>query len=359
METDCDLPHGIARLDALRRRAAADGVPLHGTLELTQRCNFQCAHCYVLPRARPPSAELSAEDWLALAQEAADAGCFSILLTGGEPLLRKDFAEIYLGIRKMGMHVMLFTNASRVEERVMEALCVAPPRLIEVTVYGATPETYRRVTGRAEGYAEAMRGISLLRKAGLPVRLKTVLMQPNRHEFEALRSLAAPGEPPMRYDAVLQPRFRGDLEIEKLRVPPEDVVALESRVIPELAAQWQAQHHRQQKRESGVSPMLYSCAAGAISFYVTADGRVQPCVSAVRYGVPYERGKWLEAFRAGRSSARSLPAPAGYACATCADRVFCGSCPPLADLECGNEAGVCSYACSLAHERGNRMATQK
>jgi len=359
METDCDLPSGIARLDGMRRRAADEGVPLHGTLELTQRCNFRCVHCYVLPSARPPSAELSTEEWLALAREAADAGCFSMLLTGGEPLLRDDFPDIYLGIRKMGVHVMLFTNASRVDDAVVETLRLAPPRLIEVTVYGASPETYRRVTGRAEGYAEAMRGISLLRQAGLPVRLKTVLMQPNANDFESIRALVAEGESPMRYDAVLQPRFRGDTEIERLRMPPNEVVALESRVIPELPGQWRVQRNRQKIPVSGEAPMLYSCAAGAISFYVTADGRVQPCVSAVRHGVRYERGKLLEAFRAGRQSARSLPAPATYACAICEDHVFCGSCPPLAELECGDEAGVCAYACSLAHERGRWILSKK
>ena len=359
MGTDCELPSGIARLDALRRRAADQGLPLHGTLELTQRCNFRCVHCYVLPGAKPPSTELSAGDWLALAQEAADAGCFSVLLTGGEPLLRNDFTEIYLGIRRMGIHVMLFTNASRVDEQIIETLRQAPPRLIEVTVYGASPETYRRVTGRSEGHAEAMRGISLLREAGLPVRLKTVLMQPNADDFGVMRRLAAEGELPMRYDAVLQPRFRGDKEIERLRLPPEEVVALESRVIPELPGQWRAQRNRRKAFVPEERPMLYSCAAGVLSFYVTADGRVQPCVSAARHGVRYERGKLLEAFRSARHSARSQVAPAAYACATCGDRVFCGSCPPLADLECGDEVGVCAYACTLAHERGKRMATEK
>lgn len=359
METDCDSPSGASRLDALRHRAADEGIPLHGTLALTHRCNFQCVHCYVLPNARAPSTELATGDWLALAQEAADAGCFSILLTGGEPLLREDFAEIYLGIRKMGIHVMLFTNASRVDEQIVATLRAAPPRLIEVTVYGATAETYRRVTGRPEGRAEAMRGIALLRKAGLPVRLKTVLMRDNFQEFEAIRALAAEGEPPLRYDAALQPRFRGDTGIERLRVPPADIVALESRAMPELPGQWRAQQARRSAQAVTGPPPLYACAAGAISFYVNAEGLVQPCVSAVRHGVRYARGGLLAAFRAARRSARSLPAPAGHGCATCGDRVFCGSCPPIAELECGDEAGTCAYACALAHERGRRMAAEK
>lgn len=356
MDADCDLSSGAARLDAMRRRAAAKGIPLHGTLALTHRCNFRCIHCYVLPNANPPSAELSTADWLSLAQEAADAGCFSILLTGGEPLLREDFAEIYLGIRKMGIHVILFTNASRVDARAVEALVAAPPRLIEVTVYGATPETYGRVTGRAEAHAEAMRGLALLRAAGLPVRLKTVLMRPNRHEFEAIRALAAPGERSPRYDAVIQPRFRGDAEIERLRVPPAEVVEMEARAIPDLAGQWRRQRGRQEKSSPVGAPSLYACASGLISFYVSAEGMVQPCISAVRHGIRYERAGLLEAFRAGRRSVQGRCAPSGYACATCADRFFCSSCPPIAELECGDEAGKCAYACELAHERSRRMA---
>ena len=112
-------------------------------------------------------------------------------------------------------------------------------------------------------------------------------------------------------------------------------------------------------RGEGDAPaQLYSCAAGAISFYATAAGVVQPCVSAVRHGVRYARGGLLAAFRASRRSARSLPAPSGYACATCGDRVFCGSCPPIAELESGAEAGVCSYACALAHARGRWMSAE-
>lgn len=352
MGSDCELPSGSARLDALRHRAANEGIPLHGTLALTHRCNLRCVHCYVLPNAKSPALELPAADWLALAREAAEAGCFSILLTGGEPLLREDFAEIYLGIRKLGMHAMLFTNATRVDRRILEVLGAAPPRLIEVTVYGASPETYERVTGRAAGYDEALRGISLLRAAGLPVRLKTVLMRGNQHDFETLRGLAAPGEPPLRYDAAIQPRFPGDASVAALRVPPAEVAALEARLIPELAGQWRAQRERQSRQKSAVPDALYACAAGAISFYVSADGMVQPCVSAVRHGIRYERGGLLRAFRAARESVRALRAPAGYACATCGDKVFCGSCPPVAELECGQETGQCTYACALARARG-------
>ena len=344
---------------AMRSRASALGIPLHATLELTHRCSIRCVHCYVLPNAKPPETELSTADWLALAQEAVDAGCYSMLLTGGEPLLRKDFGDIYLGIRNMGVHVVIFTNATRVDERVVEILRSAQPIAVEVTVYGATPETYRRVTGRAEFYDDAMRGIALMRKAGLQVRLKTVLMQDNRHEFEAIRALGAEGERPVRFDSVIQPRFPGDKEMLRLRVPPQEVVDLEFRAVPELDGQWRKLQKRFEKRsvEPNGAP-LYTCAAGVISFYMTAQGLMQPCVAASRYAVRYERGKLLDAFRTMRQAVRAPRAPAGYECTTCADRLFCGSCPPVAELETGDQSHTCAYACAIAHERGRRLASE-
>jgi hypothetical protein len=82
---------------------------------------------------------------------------------------------------------------------------------------------------------------------------------------------------------------------------------------------------------------------------------VQPCVSAVRHGIRYGHGGLLAAFRTCRRNVRELRVPSGHECATCGDRVFCGSCPPVAELEGGDEAGKCTYACALAHERGRRM----
>lgn len=356
MAPDCEPLSGPARIKALRRRAREERIPLKVTLALTHRCNLRCLHCYVLPNARSPELELSSGDWLALAQEAAEAGCFSMLLTGGEPLLRRDFADIYLGIRQMGIHVTLFTNATLVDELTIETLCAAPPRLIEVTVYGATPETYRRVTGRASAYAEAMRGIGLLRAAGLRVGLKTILMTCNQHEFLAIRAMAAAGEPNVRYDPAVHPRFPGDKEVDHLRLPPAEVADLEFCHVSDLPRQLLLQKAREATIKPSDSKPLYRCGAGLTSCYVTAEGMVQPCTSTTRYGVPYASGGLRAAFREGRRALEARHAPAGFLCASCADRPICNSCPPLAEMDCGDEAGRFAYACSLAKERSRRLA---
>ena len=64
------------------------------------------------------------------------------LISGGEPLLRPDFPEIYLALKRHGLLVSVFTNACLVTEEHVELFRRYPPRDIEVSVYGATRETY-------------------------------------------------------------------------------------------------------------------------------------------------------------------------------------------------------------------------
>ena len=83
-------------------------------IELTERCNNNCIHCCINLPADDSIAkkrELSTAAIKDILKEAASLGCLSVRLTGGEPLLREDFEELYLYARKLGLKVLLFTNA--------------------------------------------------------------------------------------------------------------------------------------------------------------------------------------------------------------------------------------------------------
>lgn len=68
--------------------------PIDATFELTVRCNMKCKMC-MFRQNGTESRELTAKDWIKIASEAAEMGTGSLLITGGEPMLRPDFPEIY------------------------------------------------------------------------------------------------------------------------------------------------------------------------------------------------------------------------------------------------------------------------
>ncbi|MBN2207062.1 MAG: radical SAM protein, partial [Candidatus Aminicenantes bacterium] len=90
------------KLEALR-------VPFSGGIALTNRCNLRCTHCYAR-EDDPAGRELGAPRWKSILDELKEAGCLYLLFTGGDPLVREDFADIYAYARRNGFLVTLFSN---------------------------------------------------------------------------------------------------------------------------------------------------------------------------------------------------------------------------------------------------------
>lgn len=155
-------------------RADMQGLPLSGTFELTPRCNFRCKMCYIHREendAQARCAERSASQWLSLAEECCREGTLLLLLTGGEPTLRADFREIYIGCKHMGLMLSVNTNASLIDDDMVDFLAANPPRRVNITLYGASSETYGALCGNAAAHDRVVRAILNLQSAGVLVKL--------------------------------------------------------------------------------------------------------------------------------------------------------------------------------------------
>jgi MoaA/NifB/PqqE/SkfB family radical SAM enzyme len=145
-------------------------------LELTRRCNNSCVHCYNnLPEKsrEAQEAELTTGQWANVLGEATELGCLTVMFTGGEPLLRPDFPELYLCAKKLGFKISVFTNGTLITREVVELFEKYPPGLpVEITVYGMTEESCERVTGWPGSFELMMNGIKLLTEADIPMVVK-------------------------------------------------------------------------------------------------------------------------------------------------------------------------------------------
>jgi len=160
-------------------------------LEITGRCNNNCRHCYInLPASdtEAKSKELTFQQIKDIVDEAAGLGALWCLITGGEPLLREDFFDIYLYIKKKGLLVSVFTNAVLIAKRHIEFFKKYPPRDIEVTVYGVTEGTYERITRMPGSYAAFMRGLNILLENRIKVRFKAMAIRSNLEELPQIVS---------------------------------------------------------------------------------------------------------------------------------------------------------------------------
>ena len=118
----------------------------HLDLELTERCNNNCVHCYINQPENDLSIkqrELSTDKIKAVLKEAADLGCLTVRFSGGEPLLREDFTDLYLYARHLGLKVIIFTNAALLTPTAVDLFSRIPPlKKIQITLYGIKQKTY-------------------------------------------------------------------------------------------------------------------------------------------------------------------------------------------------------------------------
>ena len=276
-----------------------DKRPLLGQLdiELTERCNNNCIHCYINLPAGDRAArerEMSTGEVQRILDEAAALGCLTVRFTGGEPLLRPDFEELYLHARRLGLKVLLFTNGTLITPHLADLLARVPPLApISITVYGMKQASYEAVT-RALGAFEAFwRGTHLLLERGVPFEVKCALLPPNKGEIDEFEAWAAtlPGmDRPPGYVLSLDLRTRRDSEeknrrIRALRLSSEEGLAVLTRRREQYLEEMRAFCARFTRPPGD---RLFSCGAGRESGCVDAYGRFQLCMQCRHPDTVYE-----------------------------------------------------------------------
>lgn len=340
----------------LKQRVGARRVPLGGTLELTRRCNNHCRHCYNnLPAgdSRALAEELSTQEVIRILDEITAAGCVWLLLTGGEIFLRPDFLDIYDHARERGLLLTLFTNGTLIASQAADHLARHRPFSIEITLYGATRETYERVTGTPGSFDHCLHGIFLLRDRGLPLKLKATVSTLNRHEIPEMKRLAEDNLGlPFRFDALLNPRCDCSLKPLDVRLSPEEVVQLDladPKRVEALRDFARSKPGHAAGNSHGTS--LYPCGGGRHSFAIDPRGRLRACAISPDEGFDLRAGSFQEGWGRFLAQVRERAIDRTTKCLRCSLRPLCGTCPANSELECGDPQQPVDFLCRVAHLR--------
>jgi radical SAM protein with 4Fe4S-binding SPASM domain len=341
---------------SVKQRLTGRRVPLAGTLELTRRCNQRCRHCYNnLPAAdaAAKSQELGTGEVHRILDELAEAGCVWLLFTGGEILLRPDFTEIYTYAKEKGFLITLFSNGTIITAQLADELARCRPFSIEITLYGATPQTYERVTGIPGSFGRCLQGIGYLRERGLPLKLKSMVLTLNQPEVWDMKRFAEEELGlPFRFDAMLNPRCDCSQSPLAVRLSPEEVVALDLLDPERLDALRKFALRFSTARAIQSQPDdLYRCGGGVYSFAVDPYGRLRPCVLSPEEGFDLRGGSFNEGWDRFLSRMRQQKMDRRIKCAACVLKSMCGMCPANAALECGDPQQPVDFLCRVAHLR--------
>lgn len=351
-----DCPH-IPQLNygefgqRLRQKIAGQRFPVKGSLELTFRCNLHCQHCYLAHRQQslPGRGELTLPEIQRILDEVVDEGCLWFLLTGGEPLVRRDFKDVYLYAKRKGLLLTLFTNGTLLTPPLADFLAEWRPLSVEITLYGYTQETYERVTGVPGSHARCMRGIELLLERGIDLKLKTMLMTLNRSELWDMKAYAHSLGVDFRFDPMLNAVLDGSRAPLSLRLPPEEVLEFDL-ADADKVRQWQDFCNRYDGVR--VDPdYLYVCGAGVHLFHIDPYGQLSLCMLSRAQSYDLRQGAFAEGWRDYLREVRYQPPLGDYPCNRCELITLCGQCPGWGQMENNDPQGPVDYLCQVAHLR--------
>ncbi len=330
------------------------GLPIAGNFELTGRCNFNCPMCYV-HTSDPENIkkELTAEQWISLAESAVKNGMIFCLLTGGEPFVRKDFFEIYGALKKMGVLVSINSNGSLLDGEIRQRLLDDPPLRLNVSIYGSSNDTYKNMCG-TPSFDKVIENVKALKKGGIDVRANLSITPYNVDDIEEIIKICNENNILIKASSYMYPPIRiGDGECDRFsRLTAEQSAAATlkwdlSRFTPEefkLRAESMIKFGKRPdsdcptELDSGVS-----CRAGSTSFWVTYDGKMTPCgMMPTPVTEPMKTG-FEEAWRTLTKATSEIRLPGK--CAGCKFKEMCGVCAAICFSETGSFDKAPEYSC--------------
>lgn len=378
------------------RQCTKKRVPVSGTFELTSRCNFNCKMCYIHAEGKTDCLlkqeneekkltsgyendpeELTADEWIALGKTAKDHQMLFLLLTGGEPLMRKDFKVIYDALYQMGLLISINTNGSLWTPELIDWMKKRPPLQINVTLYGNSRETYGKLCGCPEAFDKVRDNILRMKQAGLHVRINVTVTRLNVDDVEGILAFAKKNDLAVNGTSYLFPANNTDyfgrdngknyrLDAEQAGIQRAKLIrhictedglrSLVGNIDADVKTNQTADAGKsnvtigQIVNQDGKNESLYGqrmkCSAGRSSFWVTWDGKMFPCGMISSVAVSLRGMDFAAVWERLTLKTDLIRLPAK--CTRCTKGQYCMICGAAALAEGGGDAEqIGNYMCRM------------
>jgi radical SAM protein with 4Fe4S-binding SPASM domain len=170
--------------------ASAEFVPLVISWNITRKCNLKCPHCYINATTQQLKNELTTEEAKALMDQICEVSRPLLILSGGEPLLRKDVFELVRYGAAKGLKMGLGSNGCLIDDAAARRLKDAGIETVSISLDSHVPEQHDEFRGVRGSWEKAVRAIEALRENGVLVQVNTTVTQQNCDQIDDIMSLA-------------------------------------------------------------------------------------------------------------------------------------------------------------------------
>lgn len=263
--------------------------------ELTAGCNLSCVHCRGASTFEIPKGELTTDEAKHFIDEIVEMGNPILIITGGEPLVRKDVFEIAQYGTDKGLRVVMATNGTLVTPEVAKKMKDVGIQRVSISIDGSNAKSHDDFRGEPGAFDGALRGIDEIKKAGIEFQVNTTITKRNIDEIPKILEFATELGAKALHIFLLVPTGRGK-EIEADEIEPVEY----ERVLNWFYDQQKttkiqlkatcAPHYfrimRQRAKKEGIEisvethgyeAMTKGCLGGTGFCFVSSIGEVYPC----------------------------------------------------------------------------------
>lgn len=326
----------------IRERALNEKKLVTASIEITEKCNLSCKHCYCHSQRE----DLAYNDIITIIDKLYDLGVFYLTFSGGEVFTHPDFGKIYLYAKRKGFIITILSNATLISNKMKEMLKKYKPELISISVYGIDEQEYIYFTGK-NSYNKLKENLDFFKENQINFRLKTVLTKDSyqsaiNHDYE---KLANKYDTDMTYDPIIfGNKDRNNTSLNQ-RLTAKEIVNIE-KTFSDSLGYWQP------RISSCSSESCIKCGSGISSVSIDSKGIARICSLYIQDGIDFLSNKNEEIIHFLQQSHYQMQNNFTQSqCYKCNKKSICKWCSAYAYLEHQQPQNSIDFFCQLADER--------
>lgn len=319
-------------------------------IEITSKCNERCVHCYI-PHENKIN-YIDSDLFYDVLRQCVDMKLLHLTISGGEPMLHKNFCDFLKKCRENNFSVHVLSNLTLLNEEIIKEMKMNPLLGVQVSLYSMNPDIHDEITQVKGSFEKTKNAILKLIDNDIPLQISCPIIKQNKNCFDDVVNWAKKYNIQVGDDYIIIARYNHTsqnlscrLSIEEVEKIINDKVAKDEKYLEQIEIE--------AEKKKNTTPSDFVCSVCNSSICVADNGNVYPCAGWQDYVVGNVKETSLNEIWHNSKKVkylRELRKKDFPKCLHCSDKEFCTMCMVRNANEdpLGNPLTVSEYFCNIA-----------
>ena len=241
-------------------------------IEVASACNERCVHCYI-PHGDKTSF-IGTSLFYKIIQEGRELNIINVIMSGGEPLLHKDFLGFLRRCRELDLSVNVLSNLTLLTDEHLSEMKKNPLLSVQTSLYSMDPRVHDSITKLKGSFSKTMKSIQKLLSEGIPLQISCPIMKHNKDSFLEVIRWGKKHQIGVVFEPVIFASYDHSCGNLSNRLSLDEIENVVDGLLPEGYADMMRENARDKEALTEGHPI---CSVCRYNFCVSADGKVFPC----------------------------------------------------------------------------------